>query len=182
MNPIIKENYTEVGFVQKPHGLKGEVVLIPEGQYEEIFESIETCFLEIEGGLVPVFISEEGVKYRNDGTLIVKFDYIDDQEKAKEIAGCKVFISDEEFSDEDIPESYSGLLGMKVIDQTYGELGSITALDDFSGNIVITVQNPKGEILIPLSEEIIESVDEEQNSIYLNCPEGLVDIYLNGNA
>jgi 16S rRNA processing protein RimM len=71
---------------------------------------------------------------------------------------------------------------MKVIDQTYGELGSITALDDFSGNIVITVQNPKGEILIPLSEEIIESVDEEQNSIYLNCPEGLVDIYLNGNA
>lgn len=178
MDRIEKGECTEIGFVQKPHGLKGEVILLLNAQYDDIAEWLEHCFIEIDGGLVPFFVSEEGIKYRNNESLLIKFDYIDSQEKAKEISGCKVFISKHDLSENESSEDYNNLIGMQVIDENAGELGSITALDDFSGNIVITVAHPKSEILIPLSDEIIKGIDEKSNKIYLDCPEGLIDIYL----
>jgi 16S rRNA processing protein RimM len=178
MDQIGKGRCTEVGFIQKPHGLKGEVILIFDSQFEEIAESFENYFVEINGGLVPFFVSEDGVKYRSNESLIIKFDYIDNQDKAKEISGSKVFIPNDDLSENDSAEDYHSLIGMKVIDEKEGELGLITALDDFSGNIVITVAHPRSEILIPLSDEIIRGIDEKNKQIYLECPEGLIDIYL----
>jgi len=32
--------------------------------------------------------------------------------------------------------------------------------------------------LIPLSDEIITSIDEEKRELYLDCPTGLIEIYL----
>jgi 16S rRNA processing protein RimM len=178
MDRIEKGNCTEIGFIQKPHGLKGEVIMLLNAHYEDIDERLDHCFIEIDGGLVPFFASEDGIKYRNDESVIIKFDYTDSQEKAKEISGCKVFISNDDLSENESSEDYNNLIGMQVIDENAGELGTIAALDDFSGNIVITVTHPKSEILIPLSDEIIRGIDEKNNRIYLDCPEGLIDIYL----
>jgi 16S rRNA processing protein RimM len=177
MDMIEKERCTEVGFIQKPHSLRGELIVIFNNQFEEIFESFENYFIEINGGLVPFFVSENGIKYRNNESLIIKFDYIDNQEKARELSGCKVFISNEDLMDNH-SEDYNDLTGMTVVDLKSGELGVITALDDFSGNIVITVDHQGNEILIPLSDEIIRKIDEKKKLLYLECPEGLIDIYL----
>jgi 16S rRNA processing protein RimM len=177
MDMIEKERCTEVGFIQKPHSLRGELIVIFNNQFEEIFESFENYFIEINGGLVPFFVSENGIKYRNNESLIIKFDYIDNQEKARELSGCKVFISNEDLMDNH-SEDYNDLTGMTVVDLKSGELGAITALDDFSGNIVITVDHQGNEILIPLSDEIIRKIDEKKKLLYLECPEGLIDIYL----
>jgi len=51
-------------------------------------------------------------------------------------------------------------------------------VDDFSGNLVITVDHPRAEIMIPLSDEVITSVDEEKREMHLDCPNGLIEIYL----
>jgi len=178
MNQIEKGKCTEVGFIQKPHGLKGEVIVIFDNQFQKSSESFENYFIEIDGGLVPFFVSEDGIRYRNNESLIIKFDYIDSPQKAKEISGCKVFISNDELSMENSSEANNTLIGMNVIDKTSGELGTITSLDDFSGNIVITIKHPKSEILIPLSDKIIKKVDKKNRRLYLDCPEGLIDIYL----
>lgn len=178
MEQIEKGKCTEVGFIQKPHGLKGDVIIIFDSQFEEVAESFENYFIEINGGLVPFFVSEDGVKYRNNESLIIKFDYIDNQDKAKELSGCKIFVPIDDLT-ESAAEDLHSLIGMNVIDEKEGELGIITALDDFSGNIVITVAHSKSEILIPLSDEIIKEIDEKNKKIYLECPEGLIDIYLN---
>lgn len=178
MIQIEKEKCTPVGFIQKPHGLKGEVLAVIDPEFEELLDSVEKFFIEIEGGLVPYFVSDDGLKYKNNESIIVKFDYLDSQEKAREIAGCKLYVSNDELLEADYPEIYDSFIGMNVFDEKSGELGTITALDDYSGNIVITVSHPKGEILIPLSDEIIQKVDVKKKRIYLDCPEGLIDIYL----
>ncbi len=178
MDQIDKEKYTEVGFIQKPHGLRGEVIVIFDNRFEAIFESFENYFIEIDGGLVPLFVSEDGIKYRNNESMIIKFDYIESQEKAKEISGCKIFISNDDLIENDSSEADNSLIGMKVIDEKSGELGVIVALDDFSGNIVIAVAHPRSEILIPLSDQIIRKIDKKNNRLFLDCPEGLIDIYL----
>ena len=67
---------------------------------------------------------------------------------------------------------------MIAFDEKFGKIGMISRVDDFSGNMVITVDHPRAEIMIPLSDNVITSVDEEKREIYLSCPQGLIEIYL----
>ena len=47
MNQISKSDCVEVGYVQKPHGLKGEVILAFEQEFAETFEDLELLFIEL---------------------------------------------------------------------------------------------------------------------------------------
>ena len=67
---------------------------------------------------------------------------------------------------------------MRAYDAKFGDIGLISRVDDFSGNLVINVDHPQAEILIPLSDEIITSIDNDNREIHLNCANGLIDIYL----
>ena len=176
MLQIDKKDCTSIGYVQKPHGLKGEVILVFEDEFADTFDSAEYFFIEVDGGLVPFFIGEEGLRYRNNESIIVKFDFVDSQDKAKELAGCKLFVFNRDLVEPELSENY--LIGMKVIDHNRGDIGKINRIDDFSGNVVITVAHPHAEILIPLSEDIITKIDEKNKKLFLTCPEGLIDIYL----
>ena len=178
MLQIDKKDFTTIGYIQKPHGIKGEVIVVFEDEFTDTFDSAEHFFVELDGGLVPFFISEEGLRYRNNESVIIKFDFVDSQEKAKELAGCKLFVSNSDLLEPEYTEIYSSLIGLNVIDKKSGDLGKISRIDDFSGNVVITVAHSQTEILIPLSENIITKIDEKNKKLFLTCPEGLIDIYL----
>ena len=175
---ILKENCIEAGYIQKPHGIRGEVILIYFEGIGETLENLEYVFIEISGGLVPFFYEPDGLRIRNDESAICKFDNVNSQEEAREIIGCKVFVAEEDFTENESEDIDSVLIGMNVIDNQYGDLGLISRVDDYSGNLVITVNHRKGEVLIPLSKEIIISFDENSRQIHLNCPKGLIEIYL----
>ena len=178
MNQIYKDECVEVGYVQKPHGLKGEIIVAFEPEFAETLEEIELLFVEVDGGLVPFFVEDEGLRFKTDESAICRLEFIDSLSKAKELTGCKVYVFDEEVIDSEIQEGTSVLIGMKAFDAKFGEIGRVSRVDDFSGNLVITVDHPKAEVMIPLSDEVIVSVDEEKREIHLNCPNGLIEIYL----
>jgi len=94
------------------------------------------------------------------------------------LVGCKVYILDNEVIESEDQGVESTLIGMRVYDAKFGDIGLISRVDDFSGNLVITVDHPRAEILIPLSDQIITSVDNDNREIHLSCPNGLIDIYL----
>lgn len=178
MLQIDKKDCTAIGYVQKPHGLKGEVIVIFEDEFLDTLDSADYFFIEVDGGLVPFFIGAEGLRYRNNESIIVKFDFVNSQGKAKELAGCKLFVFNSDLIEPEYPEIYTSLIGMNVIDNRKGDLGKIIRIDDFSGNVVITVAHSRAEILIPLSENIIKKIDDKNKKLYLTCPDGLIDIYL----
>jgi len=178
MDQFNSDDFVEVGFIQKLHGLKGDLILSFNSEFEDRIDQLDTLFIQLDGGLVPFFLANDGFRPRSSQSAICHFDWIDTQDKAKGLVGCTAFIPDDQQFENMPDESESPLIGMIAIDDQYGELGEIDRVDDFAGNIVITVNHPKGEILIPLSDEIITSVDEHKRVIHLNCPKGLIDIYL----
>jgi 16S rRNA processing protein RimM len=178
MNLTDKDECVEVGYIQKPHGLKGEVILVFDQELEETFEEIEYLFVEIDGGLVPFFIEDEGLRFKTDKSAIGRLAFIDSLTKAKELLGCKVYVPEYKIIDTEDPGVVSSLIGMKAFDEKFGEIGLISRVDDFSGNLVITVDHLRAEIMIPLSDEAIISIDEFKREIHLSCPDGLIDIYL----
>ena len=178
MDQINRDEYIEVGYIQKHHGLKGEVILAFDPEVDNYFEMLEFLFVEIDGGLVPFQVEGDSLRFRSDKTAICRLGFTDSLTKAIELVGCKVYVPDFEIEETDEQETSSELIGMKAFDKKFGELGLISRVDDFSGNLVITVEHARTQILISLSDEVITSIDEEKREIHLNCPEGLIEIYL----
>ena len=178
MSQINKSDCVEVGYIQKPHGLKGELILVFEQGFEETFEAVEQIFVEVDGGLVPFFIEKEGLRFRNDESAICMLGFIDSLNKAKELVGCKVYVLAGEVIESEDQGVSSSLIGMIAFDEKFGKMGMISRVDDFSGNLVITVGHRQGEIMIPLSDEVISLIDEGKREMHLKCPEGLIEIYL----
>jgi len=178
MNQISKSDFIEVGYIQKAHGLQGEVILAFEQEFEETVEDIEWIFVEIDGGLVPFLIEGEGFRFRNNESAICKLRFIDSMIKAKELIGCKVFVPENEIIESEDQGVVSTLIGMTAFDAKFGKIGLISRVDDFSGNLVITVNHNQAEIMIPLSDEAISSIDEKNRELHLVCPDGLIEIYL----
>jgi len=173
---ILKSDCVQLGYIRKPHALSGEVELVFDPGMDLTLEEIEWVFLDIENGLVPFFIPEEGLRFKSDTSAYIHFEDIDNQESAKRITGCKVFVFQEDIvqGEEELTPSY--LLNFKVADQTQGDLGVITEVNDYSGNLVVTVEKEGKEIILPLADELIISMDEKKREMLLDCPEGLIEL------
>jgi len=167
-----------VGTILKPHGLKGDVILeIAEG-YDDFLADSDYLLVEAEGGLVPFFVSEGGINFRTPTTLSLAFDDLDTIEKVRPYCGCKIYLHKDVDKAEEDEGAMDELIGVAVFDQQQGKLGRITRTDNFSGNVVITVDYKGKEVLIPFSEDIILQFDEEKKELHLDCPEGLIELYL----
>lgn len=176
MTPFIKDDFLPIGYILKPHGLKGGLILEIEEGYEEVLTDSDCLLVEVDGGLVPFFVTEDGIYFRSSTSLSLSFDGYDSVEKVRPFCGCKIFIHKDTEVEQTNNEELNELIGTTVIDKERGKLGEILRVDDFSGNVVITVAYHGHEILIPLSEELIIRLDETKKELHMECPEGLIDL------
>jgi 16S rRNA processing protein RimM len=176
METIPKSDCVKVGFVQKPHGIHGELVIRFDEEYYETLEECPTLFLEIDNLLVPFFITENGLRFKSAEAVITNLEWIDSDKKAKELCGLSVFVNCDdviEFEDEMSPNA---LIGYKLFDETLGLIGEITEVNDFSGNVLISVVYQGNEAMVPLNEDLIVRLDEDLREIELRIPEGLFNL------
>lgn len=175
METIPKADCQKIGFFRKTHGVHGEVVLEFEQQFEYSVEEAGRFFIELDGLLVPFFVEEEGLRLRSSKSAIVKFDDVDTEEYAKRLVGSTVYLFNNEIID-DQEMSESGFTDFVLMDETAGEIGVISRVDDFSGNIVFTVGFKGEDLMVPFNEEILVGVDTDNKTITLRLPEGLLDV------
>ncbi|HZL10700.1 MAG TPA: ribosome maturation factor RimM [Prolixibacteraceae bacterium] len=176
METIPKDNCVKVGYVQKPHGIHGELVIRFEEAYYETLEEYPPIFLEIDNLLVPFFISGESLRFKSGEAVIAQLEWVDSDKKAKELCGLSVFVDHDdvvEFEDEMRPNA---LVGFKLYDEELGLIGEITEVNDFSGNMLLEVVYKGKDALVPLNDDLIVRIDEENREIELRIPEGLFDL------
>jgi 16S rRNA processing protein RimM len=73
---------------------------------------------------------------------------------------------------------YHEIEGFKVEDTRLGNIGIIQRVNDSNAQPLFEILNGSTEILVPLIDDFIVKIDRENKIIYLNTPEGLVDLYL----
>ena len=175
METIPKTDCENIGFFRKTHGIHGELVLEFEEHFEFSVEEADRFFVELEGLLVPFFLKKDGFRFRSANSAIVKLDWVDTEKNAKRLAGNSVYLYKTEIVDEPEKSLESQFINYLLIDETIGDIGIINQVDDYSGNIVITVNYKGEEVLIPFSDNLLVEINEAQKSIKLNLPEGLIE-------
>ena len=150
--------------VLKSWGAAGQVVLSLDADDPRDLESEEPVFIEFDGLPVPFYF--ESVEPKG-GRFIVKFEDVDSLEEAEELVGRTVTLSDEEEEEED------SLIGLQVRDaRSRRIIGEIVDFNDYSGNVTITVDTEKGEVLLPIHEDLIVGIHDDV--ITLDIPDGLL--------
>lgn len=175
METIPKADCEKVGFFRKTHGVQGELVLEFEPQYEFSVEEADCFFVELEGLLVPFFVPEEGFRFKTANSAILTFDGVDSEKYAKRLVGCSAFLYRHDIIQMDEQPIESRFLNYMLIDAELGDIGIINQTDDYSGNIVFTVNYKGQELLVPFNEEILIEIDDAQKTIKLSLPEGLLE-------
>ncbi|XOV92926.1 MAG: ribosome maturation factor RimM [Bacteroidota bacterium] len=169
------DNYFELGNVGKTHGLKGELILLLDVDQPEYYKKLESIFLEINGKLVPFFIHQ----YQLQGNQArITLEDIDSQNAAKDLVGKSAWLPVSA-----LPKLkkgqyyYHDLIGFEVFDQGKS-IGNVREVIEAPNNILLSVDFKGKEILIPLEDEIIITVDLEKSVIHAALPDGLLAVYL----
>lgn len=166
------ENLRIVGKIIKSFGNASEVIISSEEDFEKYVN--EPVFLMLEGAPVPFFISNDGIKKRNHDKYAVKFDYVDDEITAKKIVGTDILVDKQIFDSNKEENSIYDLIGYDVLNKD--ERGKILDVYDYSGNIVLNIALKNKEILLPLSEDYILSIETEKRILKTDIPDSLIDL------
>ena len=169
---IRREDVYRIGKLGKAHGIKGEVSMMVD---DDIFDRVDAEYLvlDIYGIMVPFFMEE--YRFKSQETVLMKFEGVDTQERAKELTGTEVFFP-RELANEDESDvlRYAQLVGFTVINNADGEaIGEISAVDEQTVNIMFELFDGR---LIPASEELIADIDTEKKTITMIIPNGILEL------
>ncbi len=175
---IKTEDVYQIGRITKAHALKGEVNFMFT---DDIFDRVDADYLicEVDGILVPFFIEE--YRFRSDTTALVKFEDLDSADAVQFLVNSDVYFEkkfQEELDDDEVSLNY--FIGFKMIDGDNGnEIGIITAIDDNTENWLFIVEDSKGnELMIPAHEEFIAEIKQEEKTMIMDLPLGLLDMQI----
>ena len=172
---LLKENTVQIGFIQKSHGVKGELsITLKDGFYSEDI-SAAFLLLDIDHGLVPFYV--ESYRIKSAQSMLVKLESIDSEPRASELCGTQVYIESSEMKEEQA-FSANAFIGYKVNDKHKGFIGEITDVQDISNNPLFVLDYEGKELLIPIHPEFMREVDASQSTLNVDLPDGLVDLYL----
>lgn len=166
-----------LGFVTKPFGYKGEVVLFLDVDEPENYGKLDAVFIEIKGQLIPFFIQTiSAVKGQN---VNVRFQDLS-VEEAHALIGNKLFLPLTALPKLKGNKFYfHEVLGYAMRDLEKGCIGVLESINDSGPQAIFIIQNGDKEIMIPIVDEFIVKVDRDAKEITIKAPEGLIDFYLN---
>jgi 16S rRNA processing protein RimM len=174
METIPKSDCQRIGFIRKVHGVKGELVLEFEPEFEESIATANRFLLEIDGLLVPFFVAEGGLRFKSDNSALVTFDWVENVKYAQRLVNSPAFLYLQEIIQRSDELSFARFLNFRLLNENTKEIGIITSIANYSGNIVLTVNAKGREMLVPFNKDILLNLDENKKTIQLQLPEGLM--------
>ena len=165
----------QLGKITKPFGYKGQVIFFLDVDSPEEYSELDSVFVEVKGSLIPYFIKEIII---NGNKATVTFEDLTADE-AKALVGCDLYLPLEMLPKLTGNKFYfHEVIGWKVIDSEKGDIGNIVSFIEFPAQPLFQIMKNDKEILIPVIDQIIKKVDRESQSIFIEAPNGLIDLYI----
>ncbi|WP_394767886.1 ribosome maturation factor RimM [Ferruginibacter sp.] len=168
--------YFKIGKLAASFGLKGELVLQHSLGKKTALKGLETIFLE-EGkdNFMPYFISAASAK--NDTEVYIKLEGIGSKETARKLTPKEVWLTEDDFKTFAAKSSPIALLGFHLINDDDEDLGEIIEVIEQPHQILCAILLDGKEALIPIHQESLDKIDQQNRKVFVTLPDGLLDIY-----
>lgn len=172
-----KDECFYLGKIAKKFSFKGEVLAFLDTDEPEIYENLESVFVELNKTLVPFFIEKSHI--HKSKFLRIKFEDFTCEEDADAIMNCHLYLPLSFLPKlEGNKFYYHEVEGFTVEDVRLGNIGILQRINDSNAQPLFEIEKDGIEILVPLIDDFIVKIDRENKILHLNTPEGLVDLYL----
>ena len=165
-----------VGRLRKPHGLKGEFTLFPLTSTPQVVFTAGSKLMRVDLGGEPLGELEIESARPYHRQWLVKFRGIADRPTLDALRGCFVSVEAERLTEPEGDEVYlHELEGFSVRDEAGTPLGLVTGLYEVASGLMIEVQGPKREFLLPYKKEFVVGVVRGERRLVVRVPNGLLD-------
>jgi len=158
---IDPEDFLEVGGIEKPHGVRGDVVVALTTTEKSRVAVDSVLYVNGEPFLITA-------SRPHQHRWIVKFDVINDRSEAEKYARSLLFAPKMAYDEEEL--WVHELIGCDVVDQNGKVQGRVTAVQE----------NPASDLLVLDSGALVPLVfvqSHEQSVIHVEVPEGLFELF-----
>lgn len=170
------EQYFSIGQIVGSFGLNGEVVLKHNLGKKTALKGVEVLFIEeAKDKFLPYFITS--AKIKNEAEIYIAIDGIATKEAARKINAKKVWLREEDFKKQAGKTAPISLIGYMMIDGKK-ELGNVLEVIEQPLQILCKLEIEGKEVLIPLHQETIRSINHKKKQVVVELPEGLLEVYL----
>ena len=171
-----KEECFFLGTIVAKYSFKGEILAKLDSDQPDAYLDLNSLLVETAQGLVPFFIKKS--QLHKSALLRIKFEGIDSESDADSLIKKELYLpldmlpplSGNQFY-------YHEVTGFSAIDQFGLPVGNIKSVNDSGPQALFVIDAEGTEILIPVHDNFIKKVDRENQKIFLDLPEGLLDIF-----
>ena len=156
-----------IGKVGAPHGVKGEVKIIPMTDFPERFDGMTRCFI------CDRLITIKGVRHQKNHVLMI-FDGIAKREDAAALTGTFVSVDRSEAMPLKEGEYYpADIIGLSVEETDGTILGVVTDVIRTGSNDVYVVSLPgrSEDVLVPALKKVVREISIEDGRMVVLMPE-----------
>ena len=169
------DNYFKIGRLAATFGLEGELILEHSLGKKTSLKGLENIFIEeTKDSFLPYFL--ESAKIKNDKEVYVKLEGISAKETAKPFIKKEVWLSENDFKKFAANAAPISLLGFMVVNEDE-ELGEVCEVIEQPHQVLCKIMLNGKEALIPVHEDSLEKIDKKNRKLFVNLPDGLLDIY-----
>lgn len=170
------EDYFYLGHIINPHGFLGKVNAYLDTDAPQEYKELDAVFININGSLVPYFILS--IKILNQ-KAIISFQDVGTIEQSEFLTKKEMYLPLSQLPKLTGNQFYFHEIdGFEIIDANYGSLGLLKEVIEYPSQAVLQVFYKKKEVLIPINSNIIKKLDRDKKCIYIDAPDGLIDMYL----
>ncbi len=166
-----------VGRLRKPHGLKGDCTLFPlTDTPDTIFTPGREVWVVDLGGepVAGPLTLERSRSYHRE--WLVKFAGIDHRDGLDPFRGQFLGVPQKvlgPLADDEVYLHELDGFSVRLADET--PLGLVSAVYELPSGLMIEVQGPKREFLLPYKKEFVQQVDRAGRRLVVSPPEGLIE-------
>ena len=165
-----------IGKIVATHGLSGSLILTHVAGKSTWLKKGQVLHVEMQkGSFIPYFVSQ--FKENNNKEYIINVEDVDKVESAKRLITKHVYV-DESILSAFAKDSPLLWIGFNVIDVVNGDLGNIEDVTQTGYQWLARLTYKNKEVLLPLIDNMIDSVDIKTRVIKMTLPDGLLDVYL----
>lgn len=171
------DNYFKIGKLAATHGVHGQLILEHSLGKKTSLKGLETIFIEeTKDTFLPYFI--DSTKIKNDKETLISIEGISSKEAAHFFIKKEVWLNENDFKKFAATAAPISLLGFMVVNDGV-ELAEIIEVIEQPHQVLCKIMLGNKEALIPVHEDSLEKIDTKNRKLFVNLPDGLLDIYKN---
>ena len=167
-------DYLLLGKITRPHGIRGEVKVLPYSGQPENFLRYREILVSEEGQAerLPYTVAQSRVQGK---LAVLRLAGCDSRDKAEALAGWQVWLRRADLPAAGADELYlADLEGKEAVSADGQHLGRITGIMDTGAHPILSVTGQGQEYLIPVYPGVVVSLDARQ--VVLRLSLGLLDM------